>query len=132
MPVIIKYLRNQLVMRLFVIIKALVLGVFAQQAFSLSLAPEEFNASRQLACVLAEQSLGYLDEDEYGARTHTVLDGFEDGERDNILSKALGYYDGLMFAIDDKDAAQVNDRLETFVQSKACEQGSYYRVTVSL
>ena len=130
--IFVKWQRNQLVMRLFLFIKALVLGVFAQQAFSLSLAPEEFNASRQLACVLAEQSLGYLDEDEYGARTHTVLDGFDDGERDNILSKALGYYDGLMFAIDDKDAAQVSDRLETFVQSKACEQGTYYRVTVSL
>lgn len=119
-------------MRNLVLISSFLLSAFAQQAFSLALAPEEFSASRQLACVLAEQSLGYLDEKEYGSRTHTVLDGFDDTERDNILSKALGYFDGLMFAIDDSDIEQVNDRLETFVESASCEQGAYRRVTVSL
>ena len=110
-----------------------VLGLFfAQQAASLSLAPEEFVASRQLACVLAEQSLGYLTETEYGARTHTVLDGFDESERDTILSKALGYMDGLMFSIDHGDAEQVDERLQSYVQSNACEQSDYYQVTVSL
>ncbi len=101
-------------------------------ALGLSLAPEEFAASRQLACVLAEQSLGYLSETEYGARTHTVLDGFDELERDNILSKALGYVDGLMFSLDASDNAQVDGRLEDFVQSDACQADAYYRVTVSL
>lgn len=99
---------------------------------ALSMAPEEFLASRQLACVLAEQSLGYLSEEEYGERTHTVLDGFEDGERDAILAKALGYYDGLMFAIEDDDAAQVNERLETFVSSDNCAEQGFRQVTFAL
>ncbi len=111
---------------------AFVLALVGQQALALSMAPEEFSASRQLACVLAEQSLGYLSEDEYGARTHTVLDGFDDAERDNILAKALGYVDGLMFAIEDSDEDQVNARLDSFVASKSCAVGSAYRVTVSL
>ena len=104
----------------------------APAALGLSLAPEEFTASRQLACVLAEQSLGYLSEKEYGARTHTVLDNFDELERDNILSKALGYVDGLMFSLDAANAEQVNGRLEDFVQSDACQADAYYRVTVSL
>lgn len=112
---------------------ALILSFVASAAHSLSLAPEEFSASRQLACVLAEQSLGYLSEDEYGARTHTVLDGFDDLERDNILSKALGYVDGLMFAIDAGDHAEVDARLESFVGSDSCaDGGGFRRVTVSL
>ena len=115
--------------RLTVMIAALALAI-AQQAAALSLAPEEFHASRQMACVLAEQSLGQLSEEEYGARTHTVLDGFDDQERDNILAKALGYYDGLMFAIED-DEAQVNRRLAVFVASDACEDG-YRQARLSL
>jgi hypothetical protein len=99
-----------------------------QQAHALSLGVEEFQASRQLACVLAEQSLGYLSEEEYGAKTHTVLDGFDDGERDNILAKALGYYDGLMFSIEPE---QVNERLQTFVASASCADDGYQNVSLT-
>jgi len=99
-----------------------------QQASALSLGVEEFQASRQLACVLAEQSLGYLSEEEYGARTHTVLDGFDDSERDNILSKALGYYDGLMFALEPE---QVDERLETFVASTSCRDDGFQNVSLT-
>ena len=112
-------------------IAALSLGLACHQASALSLAPEEFLASRQLACVLAEQSLGYLSEVEYGEKTHTVLDGFDATERDNILAKALGYYDGLMFSI---DAEGVNERLETFVDSPSCRDSGFQTVkhTVTL
>ena len=99
-----------------------VLSVFCQQVSALSLAPEEFLASRQLACVLAEQSLGYLDEAQYGEKTHSVLDGFDEAERDNILAKALGYYDGLMFSIEPDNARQVSERLETFIASASCRR----------
>ena len=119
-------------MRKLVYISGLVVALSAATSQALSLAPEEFAASRQMACVLAEQSLGYLSEKEYGARTHNVLDGFDELERDNILSKALGYMDGLMFSLDDGDVEQVNARLEDFVRSRDCESESYYRVTVSL
>ena len=107
-------------------------ALLAQSAAALSLAPEEFTASRHLACVLAEQSLGYLTEEEYGAQTHTVLDGFDEAERDNILSKALGYVDGLMFSIAANDRAQVNGRLMEFVESDSCQQGGYLNATLSL
>tara|TARA_R110001592_G_scaffold38609_1_gene127252 strand:+ start:94832 stop:95188 length:357 start_codon:yes stop_codon:yes gene_type:complete len=112
-------------------VAAVSFGLFCQQASALSLAPEEFLASRQLACVLAEQSLGYLSEVEYGEKTHTVLDGFDDAERDNILAKALGYYDGLMFAVEDE---QVNERLKTFVGSASCRDDGfrYVKHTVTL
>ena len=85
--------------------------------------------------MLAEQSLGYLSEDEYGERAHSVLDGFEESERDNILAKALGYYDGLMFAIPAGDTQQVSERLESFVASASCEHSDGFanvRSTVSL
>lgn len=103
-----------------------------RSAWGLSLAPEEFHASRQLACVLAEQSLGYLSEDEYGELTHKVLDGFDNGERDTILAKALGYYDGLMFSVASDDLQQVNERLEEFVASASCREQGFRSVTVSL
>ena len=95
-------------------------SLLSSGAFGLSLAPEEFQASRKMACVLAQQSLGQLSEDEYGALTHSVLEEFDDVERSNILSKALGYYDGLMFSISDDDAAQINHRLTDFVSSSTC------------
>jgi hypothetical protein len=106
--------------------------VAGRSAWALSLAPEEFQASRQLACVLAEQSLGYLSEDEYGALTHSVLDGFEESEQDTILAKALGYYDGLMFSVASDDEQQVNKRLEEFVASTSCSEQGFRNVTVSL
>jgi hypothetical protein len=102
------------------------------QAQALALGEEEFRASRLLACVLAEESLGYLDQQEYGDRTHDLLDGFDAGERDAIYAKAVGYFDGLMFAIPASDAQRVNERLESFVSSDACSDAGVYRATVSL
>jgi len=109
----------------------LLLAIGTTGTMALSLAPEEFKASRQLACVLAQQSLGQLSEDEYGARAHSVLDGFDAAERDSILAKAVGYYDGLLFAIPDDNAAAVNTRLEDFVDSAACGS-DFHNVTVAL
>lgn len=104
---------------------------FCNNVSALSMAAEEFHASRAMACVLAEQALGHIDDDEYGARWHTVLDGFEENERTTILAKALGYYDGLMFDIAESDTGQINRRLEVFVTSKSC-QGGYQKVGLQL
>ncbi len=103
----------------------------AGNATALALAPEEFQASRQLACILAQQSLGQLSEQEYGELTHSVLDDFDEAEQDAILAKALGYYDGLMFSIPGDDAVEVNLRLEDFVSSPTCSSG-YRKVTYTL
>ena len=119
-------------MRATIALAGILCGLVALPAAALSLAPEEFAASRQLACVLAEQSLGHLSATEYGARTHDVLDGFEDLERDNILSKAIGYVDGLMFDIAADDPVLVDERLEQFVASKTCADDGFSNVTFAL
>ena len=49
------------------------LAAYAIQSPALSLAPEEFNASRKMACVMAQQELGQLSEDEYGERPTRYL-----------------------------------------------------------
>ncbi|MCB1705065.1 MAG: hypothetical protein KDI17_09380 [Halioglobus sp.] len=105
---------------------------YTSHGFALSFAAEEFQASRQLACVLVQQSLGQLSDEEYGARTHTVLDGFDEAERDNILAQAVGYYGGLVFtpAADD-DTAVVAGKLEEFLASNTCVDG-YSKVTLNL
>jgi len=89
-------------------------------AHSLAMGPDEFVAARNLTCVLAQESLGYLTGKEYGDMTREVLDGYEQAESDVIYAKALGYYDGLMFGVPQSDQAQVNARLQEFVQSRAC------------
>jgi len=100
----------------------------APPALALSMAPEEFMASRHLACVLAQQSLGQLSEEEYGQRTHALLEDFDQAERNQVLAKALGYYDGLMFEIPDRDPTAVEMRLRDFVASPTCD-ADFRRVT---
>lgn len=119
-------------MRIASTLLVIAMAALTTPALALSLAPEEFKASRDMACVLAQQELGMLGEEEYGSRTHDVLDGFDESERDTILAKALGYYDGLMFAIgDDKNAAAVAQRLEEFVASSTCNN-DFMDVTTQL
>lgn len=105
--------------------------LLSQQALSLSMSDQEYQASKKMACVLAQEALGRFSEDEYGKRFHEVMDGFDDVERDSILAKALGYYDGLMFDIPTDETAAINARLETYVASDACGQG-LRKVTISL
>jgi hypothetical protein len=105
---------------------------YAAQSPALSLAPEEFNASRKMACVLAQQSLGQLSEDEYGEKANTVLDGFDEAERNNILAQAVGYYGGLLFSIADDHADKSTLRLEDFIASSTCSSNDYRKVSISL
>jgi hypothetical protein len=104
---------------------------YTTQSTALSLAPEEFKASRQMACVLAQQELGQLSEDEYGKRANTVLDGFDEAERDNILAQAVGYYGGLMFSKTTESPTQVSVKLKDFVSSTTCSS-DYRKVTLIL
>ena len=104
---------------------------YATQGVALSFAPEEFQASRKLACVLAQQSLGQLTEDEYGEKAHSLLDGFDETERDNILAQAVGYYGGLMFSSAENDPELVTFKLEDFLASSTCVEG-YSKVTLRL
>ena len=104
----------------------------SSHTLALSMAADEHHASRQMACVLAQESLGQLSEEEYGERTHTVLHGYDETERDTILAKALGYYDGLMFSLPDNDSEKVRMRLLDFVDSSTCSESPYQKVTLEL
>jgi len=95
-------------------------GSTASQA--LALGPDEFAAARQLTCVLAQDSLGYLQQSQYDEMVDEVLDGYNETDGDVIYAKALGYFDGLMFGIPERDTRQVNARLQSFVESQACTQ----------
>lgn len=104
---------------------------YSTQGVALSFAAEEFQASRKLACVLVQQSLGQLSEEEYGVKAHTVLDGFDEAERDNILAQAVGYYGGLVFSPMTDNSAGVSNKLEEFLSSSTCGEG-YSKVTLHL
>lgn len=111
-------------MHFVIAIAALVTALSSATTAALSLGTAEFLASRQMACVLAQESLGVLSEAEYGAMTHDLLDDFDASERDTILAKALGYYDGLMFEVSEDSPELVALRLETFVASDTCREAS--------
>ncbi len=99
---------------------AVLLSTLSLQAQSLALGPDEFVASRNLTCVLAQESLGYLTDEEYAQLTQDVLDGYDQEESDVIYAKALGYYDGLMFGLPASDESVIGERLQEFVESQAC------------
>tara|TARA_R110002072_G_scaffold293478_1_gene462873 strand:+ start:769 stop:1128 length:360 start_codon:yes stop_codon:yes gene_type:complete len=111
---------------------AIYLALLSSQSFALSLAPEEFKASRKLTCVLAQQSLGQLSENEYGEQANSLLDGFSDSERDNILAQAVGYYGGLVFSSSNENEKNVvAPRLKDFLSSSTCSD-NYRQVTLQL
>ena len=112
-------------------IAILVLSTLAGSgAQALSLGPEEFAAADRLTCVLAQQSLGYLNDEEYAEMTELVLDEYDQTESDVIYAKALGYYHGLMFGINNKDERQVSRRTIVFLNSQACTTNT--NVTIGL
>lgn len=118
-------------MKAIVLSCSLALALIAGPALALSLGTEEIATSRKMACVLARQSLGQLTEDEYGTLIHSLLDGFDEAERDNILAQAVGYYGGLTFTAENAGREQVNLKLEDFVASSTCT-ADFSKVTLEL
>jgi hypothetical protein len=86
----------------------------------LELGPEDFLAARHMTCVLAQESLGYLSEDEFAEAAESIMTGYDQAEGDVIYAKALGYFDGLMFGLPANDDREISDRLQEFLGSKAC------------
>ena len=101
---------------------AAMLLIATTQVQALALGPDEFVAAKRLSCVLAQDSLGYLNEDDFAALTDDVLEPYDAADGDVIYAKALGYFDGLMFGIPEQDAAGIQSRLRSFVDSQACTQ----------
>lgn len=99
----------------------LVFSILASsESQALSLGPDEFAAAERLTCVLAQQSLGYLNDEEYAEMTELVLDDYDQTQSDVIYAKALGYYHGLMFGVNNNDERQVSSRTIIFLNSQAC------------
>jgi hypothetical protein len=96
---------------------------------ALDIGPAEFRAAKQTACVMAQESLGYLSGDEYELLLEDVLEEFDDGERDTIFAKALGYYDGLMFSIPADNASMIQERLVGYITSDYCSTLRGYAAT---
>lgn len=92
----------------------------AGRASALALGPEEFAAARHLTCVLAQDSLGYLSDDDFAELTDDVLEDYEQDTGDVIYAKALGYFDGLMFGLPEGDTSRIDARLRSFLESQSC------------
>ena len=108
-------------MKFFVsIAAALGLGLAINSASALELGAEDFAAARDMTCVLAQESLGYLSEDEYTEMAESVLADYTQEGGDIIYAQALGSFDGLMFGLASDDSRQVNARLQEYVASAAC------------
>ena len=99
---------------------AALLLVTASQTQALSLGAEEFAAARQLSCVLAQDALGSVSDDEYADQVDEVLGDYDAESGDVIYAKALGYFDGLMFGIVERDQSAIEARLRAFSGSQAC------------
>lgn len=87
---------------------------------ALELGPEDFLAARHMTCVLAQESLGYLSEDEFAEAAESIMTGYDQIEGDVIYAKALGYFDGLMFGLPANDDREISARLQQFLASKSC------------
>ena len=87
---------------------------------ALELAAEDFAAAREMTCVLAQESLGYLSDEEFSAMAESVFEGYSQEFGDVIYAQALGYFDGLMFGLPASDDREINARLREFLSSSAC------------
>ena len=99
---------------------ALLLVLTSYTANALELGPEDFLAARNMTCVLAQESLGYLSEDEFSGLAETIMAGYDQSQGDVVYAKAIGYFDGLMFGLPSGDHSAVNARLQEYLSSDAC------------
>lgn len=108
-------------MRSISIIGGLLLAITVSSgAQALALGPKEFAAAKSVACVMAQDSLGYLSEDDFNDLIDQVLSDFDGESGDVVYAKAVGYFDGLMFGIPESDQRLVQERLREFNASRAC------------
>lgn len=113
-------------------IAAFILAFSATSASALELGPEDFVAARDMTCVLAQESLGYLSEDEFADMAEGVLDGYSQEEGDVVYAQALGYFDGLMFGLPASNERAISARLQEYVASSACTRLTAEGVSLAL
>ena len=98
---------------------------------ALTLSGDHLVAAESLSCVLADDALGYLDEQQFNDRFDASVVGFDDQAVDIIYAKALGYIDGLLFGVSPEASEEASLRLEAYSQSSRCAASAASR-TVSL
>ena len=110
-------------MKMFIRLAVFLAAVSAASfANALALGTAELSASKSLGCVLAEDALGYLDEDQFTRRFDLAVNGFSDDRVDVIYAKALGYIDGLLYGLSSSDSTEAMSRLQDFSTSQACSR----------
>ncbi|WOJ95633.1 hypothetical protein R0137_10245 [Congregibacter brevis] len=102
---------------------SLVMGVFSLPTQALTLSSVELNAAAHLGCVLADDALGYLTEDQFNSRFDEAVGDLSEAQVDVIYAKALGYIDGLLFGLSSGEMDIANSRLESYSNSDACAYG---------
>ncbi|MDP5071195.1 MAG: hypothetical protein NWQ45_09880 [Congregibacter sp.] len=91
---------------------------------ALTLSSVDLDAAAQLGCVLADDALGYLSEDQFNTRFDEVVGDMSDDQVDVIYAKALGYIDGLLFGVSPADADIASRRLQSYSNSGSCAYGA--------
>lgn len=108
-------------MRIVSVIGGLLLSLLlSSMAQALALGPKEFAAAKNVACVMAQDSLGYLSAEDFNDLVDQALSDFDSETGDVVYAKAVGYFDGLMFGIPESDQRLVKQRLREFNGSRAC------------
>jgi len=100
-------------------------------AQALTLSPAHLEAAQRLGCVLADDALGALSEDQFNQRFDSAVEGFSEGAVDVIYAKALGTIDGLLFGVSSQ-GGEAARRLREFRRSQRCSAGSEAARTVAL
>ena len=103
---------------------SLAMAVFSLPSQALTLSSVELNAAAHLGCVLADDALGYLNEDQFNSRFDEAVGDLPDAQVDVIYAKALGYIDGLLFGLSSGEMDIANSRLESYSNSEACAYGA--------
>lgn len=98
---------------------------------ALTLSPAHLAAAQQLGCVLADDALGALSEEQFNRRFDSAVDGFSESAVDIIYAKALGTIDGLLFGVTSQDG-EASQRLRSFRRSERCSAQSEAARTVAL
>ncbi|WP_439108099.1 hypothetical protein [Congregibacter sp.] len=107
-----------------VFLLSLVAAVLSLPAQALTLSSVELNAAAHLGCVLADDALGYLNEEQFNSRFDEAVGDLSDEQVDVIYAKALGYIDGLLFGVSPGNADIANQRLEAYSNSGSCAYGA--------
>lgn len=106
-------------------------AVLTSAAQALTLSPAHLAAAQRLGCVLADDALGALSEDQFNRRFDSAVEGFSEGAVDIIYAKALGTIDGLLFGISSQ-GGEASRRLREFRHSQRCSAESEAARTVAL